>query len=322
MRFQARLVALGLIVVSCWAGAQHPEIEFELQPGEHVVLAPGESKFVTWRINNLTPLAMKPFDVDVRSGSWRPSPFGYNFDSQNSEVCGQLEEIPRGAKRNFRFPIKEEIPAGEAVSCLFKVTRSVDSTRDLYLVIGEEIQYFGYLPDFDLRSEITTPPRFGDAGAIVRLFFDNPSDFRVLADAGGCRLTERPYSIVELDRARACEVLRSGPTCFSGSFGIRIGEAAPKGSKSCLLGIRFDEPLSDPILFRIGLIGVGRQGISFLDADPSNNGASLSLTPSARPVAVPVLSWWTLLVLLSAFLAAARRRLGTGDENRSTEFPN
>lgn len=282
----------------------------------------GDSAQVQWTITNNRSFPL----VDTQIIVWFDLGYDqYQFAVENSDTCGQLEPDGIGSRRRYRMPILTPIAPFAHVTCHLTVSRNEGATRDFSAYVGQRCQgffdrcngstqWFGYLPDFSLHVTEERPAYYGDETALVRVSVDNPSSRHVNAYVGACHdFSFPPYFMEQPNHPEACDLDATGGVlvCFFGGFSFGVGEGAPGSRASCLVELRFFEPLSGPTGHYLQIIGASPEGEFMIDPSRSNDYATLGVVPSARPI--PTLTKAATFVFLvclcmCALLILRRRR--------------
>lgn len=282
-----------------------------------VTLSPGQSAAVSWRITNLESVPIDDLDLLLQTSGVSTSPMEYQIAPMDPNACGEPVPLFHPVLQRFIVSVSSVIPAGGHVTCRYTITRSPESSRDLDLFIGQlcpfaltslpcsgATQLFGYLPDFALSIAPEEPVTRGATHAVLRVRVDNPSRFPVNVHVGACASFTRVPFVFEMPAGpEACALRGHTPICFAvgAPFGIEVGDAPAGGHASCLLGLRFDEPLDGPAYYG-NIVQITRTravGVAMIDPNDENNYAALGVTP--EPIAVP--SGRAVAVLLTLLLA-------------------
>lgn len=227
---------------------------------------------------------------------------------------------------------------GEQQVCSYRITRLPGSRSDLNLGIcgfsGTLLNLSscayslktrrgtwvaGTLPDMALRAAPTTEIPYRAVEAFLRITATNPGDREVLAkgmetvcaEFGGGIFGPSPFNI-ENNFPGACPSIPSQSGCgnFTGMFfsakAYSIGPIPAHGQASCLLHLRFRQPLIAPVALGFSFQSVTlpfADGGFGIDPSPANELTALAAGPQA--VEVPTAQWFALLLLGLGLLLAA-----------------
>ncbi len=335
-RFEAMAVAFACVLAHADASAQFPD-PVGLPDGTAVRIAPGANAVFTFDVRNASTFTQAVNVAGMLRGA--PGSFGeYAFVSESGPRCAA--PVLYGTGDSVRFEVGP-LDAGESQRCVYRVTRRVDSINDLMFgaCVGTSSPwlcardvFIGSLPDMQLIAEPAEPVAPGAMSALVRLTARNPLGPDALARSvtTACEEFEFGMSVpfpfdLENDFPGACPTSDHREMCFNftgqnfDSRGFLIGPTAAGGEASCLIRLRYREPISRPfdlaMYFTDDIVERADGGRAF-DPDRANGVVRVGAAPggigtpdaAALPLS-PIAAM--LLAALIGLVAATRLRRRT-----------
>jgi hypothetical protein len=252
----------------------------------------------------------------------------YSVTTLNPTICS----IGYGSLNGTLFESFEisaiSLAARSAVTCSIHVHRAAlsyyafeagfqpASGLSAGVTLSDTSWIFGPVADLSIASQQIDPfPSSGNRIGLVEVTVSNKGPWDIQhADFGYCQDTALAPFILDNGLPGGCGVAQSGPDCFgtgAGSVQFGIGPLAAGQSKSCMLRVTSNAPLTTPIGFPLFLVGEPQSasGEYPADPDPSDNMTTLAIAPSSTS-AVPFgdANWIVLLGLaLTGSMCASRR---------------
>ena len=338
-RFFATLVWLVIAFTFCPAQAGTIAYYRAWIPTEsltELLLQPGDNAEFSFGVENLSNVPGTANLLVAMNGSASVRA-GYIIVSTSPSNCADPSIDGYESFGILSFGVRLLQP-GEQQVCSYRITRLPGSRSDLNLgacgFFGTTVNPFscayflktkrgtwvaGTLPDVALRAVPTAAIPNGALEATLRIIATNPGDREVLAkgmetvcaEFGGGIFGPSPFNI-DNDFPGACPTAPGQAGCgnFTGqhfsSKAFSMGPIPASGEASCLLHLRFLNPLiapvalgfsfqSDTLPFSDGAFGI--------DPNPANELTSLTAGPQA--IEVPTAQWFALLALGLGLLLAA-----------------
>ncbi len=334
-RFERLLGVVAMVLAPGIAKAQLPDPVVSFPNGSAFHVAAGGTTTVVFDVHNV---AETPRTTPV-GGRFRGAPGSfdeYTFEPSPDSRCSSPTFVA-GEPDRIRFDVGP-LAAGESVRCSYRMNRGIESINDLafdacsgtrWRLFCAEAFYIGSLPDMQLIAGPAEPVAPGATSALVRLTARNPLGPEALARSITTECTEFEFGQTgpfpfdfENDFPGACPTSDHREMClnFTGqafdSRGFLIGPTTAGGEASCLVRLRFREPLSSPVdlamYFTDDIVERTDGGRAF-DPGQANGvvrvGAAPGGTGSPEPARLPLSP--TAAVLLAALLggvAAVRLR--------------
>ena len=298
-----------------------------------LLIEPGQSvafQFDVQNINSDSGIAEVPAFY-FESGAFNNE---YSFSSGQPAACAApVMSVSSGGSYQVTFPVT--LAASQLLRCTYQLTRSSGSINDIRLAFGPSgasfVYFAGTLPDLGIAGEIAQVP-YGATEAVVRISQRNPSPREVAAHLVGtsCAIfapLNPPPAVpflIEDGFPGACQSLTRA-TCgvafgLSGAnWRFTLGPIPANGEASCLLRLRFPEPLTSLAQLSVmnGALYTSFSTVQFtdggtgFDVQVSNNEATFGASPAPQPVPtngwMGLLSLWSI-VIVAAMVALRRRR--------------
>lgn len=334
-----------LVVALAAPTAQALNYELTLPEGTagHIRVKPGEVGSFAYDIRNLEAQA----GTAIGFGQLIDFEDAYQFGSGEPAQCGvPYLTYPTATARQWNFPAT--LGPNASLRCTYPVTRSASSGSDtkLYLCVRQNdgtaiacdgtqrTLMVGTLPDIAVSVSPVAQVAPGTSEVIVSVSVQNQSDVGVgkVWLASECRpAIGRPYTM-HVDFEGACPRVNINPGCYYNSgpgvptpifnWLIETASTAPLGTSSCLVKMRFTEPLNAPLVDTLQLRRPPQDPFPPVpllhpanaygrDVNASNDGPRpFGATPF---VATPVpssdrIAWVCLIVLLGVLAARHHRR--------------
>lgn len=308
--------------------AQNISFEVSAINGNRISIAPGGSGMLSTEWRNTSDQSGL---IALQSHTYAGSSFAeYTFDNPSDPRCAAPNR-PEVPGYQLRFNIGP-LAAGESLRCDWRVNRAATSINDLefglcssattWFLCNQRI-YMGSLPDISLRSDPAETVALGATSALVRLTARNGSTHRVASrvvttecfEFNGESDVRGPF-LIENNFPGACPSASESELCgsFTGqnnqSVGLQLGPIEDGSEASCLVRLRFHEPLSQALWVETYFLDdemILANGGRGFDPNRENNRAQLAAAPSGN-VANPLPLAPPALVLISILLAAAAAR--------------
>lgn len=324
-----------ITIIVAWArpaSAIEYQISIPQEFPNNIQLAPGQSGVFSFDVQNLSAEAgTARLDIVVFNGL-------FLLDEGQPSQCGPIDS--RG------FPVA--LQAGQSLRCSYRLYRHPASTSDFALGACTGVRnssspctissysdpglswfYAGAVPDIGISASATLPVVPGATESIIRLTATNASSLatRDIPVYSECLPTNQqyPYSLDNsipggcsfVDRPIGCQIAIGIPPAIA-QWVISLPAAPPMSESSCLVRMRFNDPLATSFSDTLSLgihplipvtLALGDNYFGY-DPNPANDTTPFGAVLSS--VAVPVGDQVTWFVLCGILVGIAWRRRTIG----------
>ncbi len=273
-RMVSWMLSLALGCGSASAFAINYELTLPDGDASHLQIQPGETASFSFDIRNLDSEAGTAIAWS-RIEDYQGSQGAYSFGPSLQAACRQpTQSHPDIFAFQWSFPV--DLGAGETIRCTYPVIRSATSifTVRFRPCVGQNVSgsntcsgplpllVIGTLTDIAFSMSPIAELPVGANEAMVKITVRNLSDvdvgsFKLATSCVGTPPNELPYAL-ERNIPDACPLVAFNPGCtYSGQFGvpppvsnwlIGVSPTPARGESSCLVRMRFRQPLIAPVI--------------------------------------------------------------------------